>query len=168
MVRRKSYKVNKDVSEEYKEKVDPKSILALSLFINMLNQEEITKIEVPCMYVLDYEYHEKRSEKLIKDFNKEWTEDRKKQLPTIYKEEKNYLNHSYNKQDLISEIKTEGMIRKFQRILYHYSNGIIESYPGDVDSFFRINIPVKNEEEINGNTLKELYRLINQRNKEER
>ena len=167
-VRRNSYKVNKDVSEEYKENVDPKSILALSLFINMLNQEGITDIEIPGMYVLDYEYHEKRSEKLIKDFNKEWTEDRKKQLPSIYKEEKNYLNHNYNKQDLISEIKTEGMIRKFQRILYHYSNGKIESYPGDLDSFFHINIPIiKSEEEIKGNVLKELYRLVNQRGQEE-
>ena len=60
------------------------------------------------------------------------------------------------------------MIRKFQRILYHYSNGKIESYPGDVDSFFHINIPIiKREEEIKGNVLKELYRLVNQRGQEE-
>lgn len=166
-IRRNSYKVNKDVSEEYKENVDPKSILALSLFINMLNREGITYIEIPCMYVLDYDYHEKRSKKLINDFNKEWTEDRKKQLPSIYKEEKNYLNHNYNKQNLISEIKTEGMIRKFQRVLYHYSSGVIESYPGDVDSFFHVKIPiVKSESEINGSVLKELYRLVNQRSQE--
>ena len=166
-VRRNSYKVNKDVSEEYKDNVDPKSILALSLFIDILNQEGITDIEIPCMYVLDYEYHEKRSKELIKDFNNKWTEDRKKELPSIYQEEKNYLNHNYNKQELISEIKSEGMIRKFQRILYHYSNGTVESYPGDVDSFFHVKIPiVKSESEINGSVLKELYRLVNQRSQE--
>ena len=134
-INRRKYKVNANVPEEYQDKVEPKSILAVSLFINILNQEGITDIEVPSMYVLDYEYHEKRSRKLLEDFKKEWTKDRKERSSLIYKEEANYLKRNYNKQDLISEIKTEGIIKKFQRILYHYSNGRIMSYPGELDSF---------------------------------
>lgn len=166
-VNRKKYKVNAGVPEEYKDKVEPKSILALSLFIDILNQEGITDIEIPCIYVLDYEYHEKRSSKLLEDFNKEWTEDRKVSFPLRYKEAANYLEQNYNKQDLISEIKTEGIMRKFERILYHYSNGIIKSYPGDADSFLHINIPIiKGENEIKGDLLIELYRLIDERYRE--
>ena len=70
----------------------------------------------------------------------------------------------YNKQNLISEIKTEGLIRKFQRLLNHYQSGVIESYPGDIDNFLHIHIPIiKSETEIKGDILVELYRLISQR-----
>ena len=59
------------------------------------------------------------------------------------------------------------MIKKFERILYHYQNGIIESYPGDADSCLHINIPIiKCEKEIKGEALVEIYRLINERDKE--
>lgn len=166
-VNRKKYKVNSGVPEEYKDKVEPKSILALSLFINILSREGITDFEIPCMYVLDYEYHERRNRKLLEDFNKEWTEERKDREPLLYQEEVYYLEHNYNKQDLISEIKTEGMIRKFERVLYHYPNGTIKSYPGEIDSFFHFSIPtVKCEKEIKGDILIEIYKLINERYKE--
>lgn len=166
-VERKKYKVNSEVPKEYTDKVEPKSILALSLFIDILNKEGITNIEIPSMYVLDYEYHEKMSKKLLENFNKEWTEERIKKSPLLYKEESNYLKHTYNKQDLISEIKTEGMIRKFERVLYHYPKGTIKSYPGDVDSFLHINIPViESENEVNGDVLVKLYRLVEERDRE--
>lgn len=166
-VERKKYKVNSEVPEEYIEEVEPKSILALSLFIDILNKEGITDIEIPCIYVLDYEYHEKMSKKLLETFNKEWTESRKASSPLLYKEEANYLKQNYNKQDLISKIKTERMIKKFERILYHYSNGTIKSYPGDSDSFLHMNIPVvKCEDEIKGEVLVKLYRLINEKYRE--
>ena len=68
-VNRKKYKVNSGVPEEYKDKVEPKSILALSLFINILNEEGITDFEIPCMYVLDYEYLVRMNWKLFLFFN---------------------------------------------------------------------------------------------------
>ena len=163
-VRNKSYKLNNGISEEYREKVDPKSILALSIFIDILNQEEITDIEVPCMYVLDYEYHRKRNKTTIKNFKDYWTKDKISKFTSSYQSQKNHLSHNYNKQNLISEIKTEGLIRKFQRLLNHYQSGVIESYPGDIDNFLHIHIPIiKSETEIKGDILVELYRLISQR-----
>lgn len=161
---RKKYKVNKDVPEEEKDKVEPKNILALSVFIDLLSKEGITYIEVPSMYVLDYEYHEKRSKNILKNFNKKWTEEKKKRSPMIYKEEEYYLQHNYEKQDLISEIKSERMIKNFERILYHYPNGKITSYPGELDSFLHLNIPpIKNKDDINGGILRDIYQLVEEK-----
>lgn len=163
-VRKKSYKLNNGISEEYREKVEPKSILALSIFIDILNQEGITDIEIPAMYVLDYDYHKKRNKTVIKDFKEYWTKDKISKFPSLYQMQKNHLSHNYNKQNLINEIKTEGLIRKFERLLNHYQNGVIKSYPGDVDNFLHINIPViESETEIKGDILVELYKLISQR-----
>ena len=120
------------------------------------------------MYVLDYEYHEKRSKNILKDFNEKWTEEKKKRSPMIYKEEEYYLQHNYEKQDLISEIKSERMIKNFERILYHYPNGRIVSYPGELDSFLHLNIPViKNKDDINGGILKDIYQLVEEKYIEE-
>ena len=56
------------------------------------------------------------------------------------------------------------MIRNFQRILYHYPNSKIVSYPGEVENVFRINIPkIKSREEIKGKLLKEIYDLVNEK-----
>ena len=120
------------------------------------------------IYVLDYEYHKKRCKKLLEDFKKEWTQDRKKRFPLRYKEEQDYLKHNYNKQDLISKIKTERMIKNFERILEHYPNGKIVSYPGELDSFLHLNIPViKSKDDINGQILKDIYQLLEEKNIEQ-
>lgn len=142
--------------------VEPNSILSLSLFINLLHKEGITDIEIPGLYVLDYVYHEKRNSIILNEFKKEWNDEkRKERIPEVYQQNLEYMNKNYNKQDLISEIKTERFIRIFQRILYHFPKGKINSYPGEVDNLLHINIPiVKNKNEINGDILKEFYRLI--------
>lgn len=167
-VNREKYKVNKEVNEAELLKVEPNSILAISLFINILHQEEITDIEIPGMYVLDYAYHEKRNKIILDKFEKRWNNEKEKErFPELYKQDLEYMNKNYKKQNLISEIKTERFIRIFQRILYHFSKGKINSYPGDVDNLLHINIPVvKNKDDINGDILKEFYSLIESRNNE--
>ena len=62
------------------------------------------------MYVLDYEYHRKRGIELKRKFDTIWTEENKREEPRIYEEEKNYLSKNYEKEDIISEIKTERFI----------------------------------------------------------
>ena len=117
------------------------------------------------MYVLDYEYHEKRNKIILEEFKKEWgDEERRKNSPTRYKQNLIYMEKNYEKQDLISEIKTERFIRIFQRILYHFPKGKINSYPGEVDNLLHINIPiVKNKNDIKGDILKEFYGLVDTR-----
>ena len=161
MINRKKYQINKDIPQDYKIQVEPKNLLALSIFIDFLNSEGITEIEVPGMYVLDYEYHGKRNEPLLEEFKKEWTKEKIKNFPKMYEESLYYFERMFNKQDLISEIKTERLLLTFRRLLYHYQNGYIESYPSELDSFLHLNIPaIKDENEINGDILKELFKLV--------
>lgn len=161
---RKKYKLNSGVPEEDTSKVEPKNILALSLFVNLLHKEGVTEIEIPSMYVLDYEYHEKRHKVFIEEFKKKWTKERRDEDPEGYERDMNYLLQSYKKEDLISEIKTERFIKTFRRLLYHYPNGNIKSYPGEIDNFLHFKIPtVTSENEIRGDMLKEIYHLVEEK-----
>lgn len=169
-VDREKYKVNKDVPEEDISKVEPKNVIALSIFINLLHREGITDIEVPSMYVLDHEYHRKRNKYLLKEFKKEWAtpdiwdrknRDKRQKYPEEYKEAyKNFLK-MFGKQDLISEIKTERLLLTFRRLLNHYPKANITAYPEEIDNYMHLSIPVvKDENEINGDLLKEFYKLV--------
>lgn len=168
VINRKKFKINEDVPKENTEKVEPTNILALSVFIDIMNKEGITNFEIPSLYVLDYEYHEKRSKEIYKEFKNQWNDqENQEKNPKAYLEALNYKERNYNKQDLISEIKTERIIKNFERILYHYKNGKIISYPGEADHSFYIRIPrIKNREEINGKLIKEIYDIIEGREKE--
>ena len=162
-VERAKYRVNAGVPEEDTYKVEPKMLLSLSIFINMLHKEGINEIEVPSLYVLDYDYHIRRNSQILSTFKEKWTEEEIKEHPEKYKKAKDYFERTYKKEDLISEIKTERLLRTFRRLLHHYPNGHIFSYPGDADSFMHLRIPsVESEEDINGKIFKELYKLQEQ------
>ncbi|MCI8362577.1 MAG: hypothetical protein HFJ41_05580 [Clostridia bacterium] len=169
-VDRQKYRINKDIPEEDKEKVEPKSLIALSIFVNLLHKEGITDIEVPSMYVLDHEYHRKRNKYLLKEFKEEWTkvdywdrEERQKRekYPEDYqKAYKNFMK-MFRKEDLISEIKTERQLLTARRLLKHYPKANITAYPEEIDNYMHMQIPVvKDASEINGELLKELYNLV--------
>lgn len=159
-VNRRKYKANEGVSEEDTYQVEPKNILALSIFISLLHKQGITEIEVPSLYVLDYEYHRKRNKTILSEFKKDWPEDLIEKYPEQYKRAYYYFQRSYGKEDLVSEIKTERLLLTFRRLLHHYTTASIKSYPGDSDSFMHLNIPViKSEKEIEGNIFKEIYQL---------
>ena len=161
-VDRAKYKVNEGVPQECTQNVEPKNIIALSIFINLLHQEGIEEIEVPSMYVLDYEYHKKRSEKLMKEFKDRWpTDDVSVQDKKRYTREREYLERTYCKEDLISEIKSERFIKTFSRLLQHYPGGEVKSYPSELDSSYHISIPrVKRKSDINNEVLQQLYGLV--------
>ncbi len=162
-VERAKYRVNAGVPEEDTYKVEPKMLLSLSIFINMLHKEGINEIEVPSLYVLDYDYHIRRNPQILSAFEKKWTDEKIKKYPEVYKEATYHFERAYKKEDLISEIKTERLLLIFRRLLHHYSNGHIFSYPGDADSFMHLKIPrVECEEDINGKIFKELYKLQEQ------
>ena len=166
-INRKRYKANEGISEEDTYHVEPKNILALSIFINLLSKEGITEIEVPSLYVLDYEYHKKRNGSILADFKIEWTEEDIKKYPDSYKKAYYYFEKCYKKEDLISEIKTERLLLTFRRLLQHYPNGNIKSYPGEADSFMHLSIPVvKDKDDINGKVFKELYNIQKQQDNE--
>lgn len=169
-VDRQKYKINKDIPEEDKEKVEPKNLIALSIFINLLHKEGITDIEVPSMYVLDHEYHRKRNKYLLKKFKEKWTEvdywdreerQKREKFPEDYQKAYKNLMKMFRKEDLISEIKTERQLLTARRLLKHYPKANITAYPEEVDNYMHMQIPlVKDASEINGELLKELYNLV--------
>ena len=160
---RKKYKVNEGIADEDTYQVEPKNLLALSIFVNLLHREGITEIEVPSLYVLDYEYHTKRNKKILSEFEENWTEDKITKYPEQYKREKYYFERSFGKEDLISGIKTERLFLTFRRLLQHYPMGSIKSYPGEVDGFMHLSIPVvRNRYDIDGSVFQELYELDKQ------
>lgn len=167
---REKYKVNKDIPEEDIYKVEPKNLIALSIFINLLHKEGITDIEVPSMYILDYEYHRKRNKYLLKEFKQEWTKvdfydrermQKREKYPEEYKKAYKEFLKMFRKQDLISEIKTERQLLTARRLLKHYPRANITAYPEEIDNYMHMQIPVvKDASEINGELLKELYNLV--------
>lgn len=166
-INRKKYTVNDEVPEEYKDRIEPKNIVALSVFISMLNKEGITNIEIPSMYVLDYEYHEKRNKFLIDRFNNKWNPKMQEDESKWYEIEKDILKTSCASPDLVSEIKTERLLKNFERALYHFPKGKVTSFPDDADNYLHINIPVvKNKEDINGKAVREMYDLVGELYKE--
>lgn len=162
-VNRVKYKANQDIKTEDTEKVEPKNLLALSMFINMLNKEGINEIEVPGFYVLDYEFHKKLSKELTDQLKKEWPNEKIEMNPEEYEMHKQSIDSLCNKEDLISEIKTERLLLTFRRLLLHYPKGRISSYPGELDSFMHLNIPkIKGESDINGSIFKKIYKMQEQ------
>lgn len=167
-VNRQKYKINKDIPEEDKEKVEPKNVIALSVFINLLHKEGITNIEVPSMYVLDYEYHSKLNKYLLKEFKEEWTRvdywdtrERREKYPEEYKNAFKVFLKTFKKQDLISEIKTQRQLLTARRLLKHYPKAKITAYPEEIDNYMHMQIPVvKDASEINADILKEFYNLV--------
>lgn len=167
---RQKYKVNKDIPQEDTKKVEPKNVIALSIFINLLHREGITDIEVPSMYVLDHEYHRKRNKYLLRKFKQEWTKidywdrknrEKREKYPEEYKEAFQIFLKTFRKQDLISEIKTERLLLTARRLLNHYPKANITAYPEEMDNYMHLQIPVvKDENDINGEILKEFYNLV--------
>ena len=165
---RRKYKLNANVPQEDTDRIEPKNILALSIFVNLLNREGITEIEAPGLYVLDYQYHQKRSKMLMDELIRKWPQERITTDPERFERAISYLKRNYDKEDLISEIKTERFIRTLTRLLHHYPKGVVRSYTWEADSCLHLSIPViKNKEEINGDMLREIYHLINSKELDE-
>ena len=155
-IERQKYKLNSNVEEQYIEKVEPKSLLALSIFIDILNKEGIYDIEVQGMFVLDYEYHRKASKKMISDFKTKWSSELKTEYPRFYNEDRDNLKKVYKKHSLISELKTERLIKVFERLMLHYDCFEVISYPGEVDNMLHLKFDHFDSNNINNETLKQI------------
>lgn len=159
--RRACYAANQEVKADDQTSVEPSQLIALSIFINFLHKEGITEIEVPGLYTLDYQFHQKRNITMQKEFENDWTGYKQKEQPDRYKEEKKRLESMVNKEDIISKNKTERLIQTFIKLTDHYPNSKIQSYAGDVDNYLHLSIPqVKEKKEIKGGLLQEMYGLV--------
>ena len=121
-IERKLYKLNKGIINP---NIHPSKVYSIILFINELKKNDITKIRVPSMQVLSYDYHEilsrqvydnlKNIETKIKDKNNDITKEEYEYVLNMY-------NNMYEKQDKISYLKTEELINLIYRLTEHDPN----------------------------------------------
>ena len=150
-IQRTLYKLNKGIDNP---DVNPASVLVLETFINMLKEKGITNIKVPGLQVLSYRYHELLSEKTKKEFEENYSPekleyinnlnsyDRERQLEE-YEWQKTWYSHVVDKQDFISETKTEGLFKIFRRVEEQYSTIELLNTPFVEDE--NLNIRISNE-----------------------
>lgn len=99
-IEKKLYRLNDGIDNP---NIHPSKVLSMLLFINQLENKGIRKIIVPSIQVLSYRYHELLSKEASK-----------------YKDtDHSFYERFYNKQDLISHLKTEDLINLMYRITEH-------------------------------------------------
>lgn len=144
-------KTLQDYRNEYTDKPFDKELK--ERILQKLREKSNNNNTQPVMIVKDY----KKFFEMLRQFYE-------RNIELFFLRTKNPYFPVYEKEDIISEIKTERFIYNVKRLLSHYPNGEIKSYPGDVDSFLHLSIPVvKSENEINGDILREFYRLVKEK-----
>ena len=121
-IERELYKINKNIENP---NIHPNKIYAMIFFINELKQKGISRIVVPSMQVLSYDYHEILKETAKRDLDKA-----EKDI-SMYPDDGNVIaNYEFAKKwashcndvDKISYLKTEELISLIYRLLEHDSN----------------------------------------------
>ena len=125
-IERKLYSLNKDIENP---NVHPSKVYAMLLFIQELKKNGISKIIVPSMQVLSYNYHKllsieakKRFDGVKKNLESNPNSNTIKERYDYYKE---WYDHVYQKEDKISYLKTEELINLIYRLTEHDNNIII-------------------------------------------
>ena len=155
-INRLKYKLNSNVDDELIKDIEPKKLISLLLFIRLLKDNNINIIRIPSMYVLDYDYHEKASNREKMYFDNKWNKELIELCPETY--ENMYKLHlkKIDKQDSISKSKTTDFIKLFERLIYHLNDVDIISYPMDTSSYFEFKI--NSYDNINGENIKKILK----------
>lgn len=154
-IQRKLYKLNAGIEQP---DVNPGSVLVLETFIKLLREKGIEDIRVPSLQVLSYRYHEILSDQTKRDFNKKYSEEKIKEISSLselerlrfleeYEWQKTWYNHVVDKQDFISETKTEGLYKIFARVATQYNSIELLNTPFIEDENLNIRITtIKNNQ----------------------
>lgn len=161
----KRYKVNSSVEDRsLTEGVEPKKLISLLAFIDLMIMNGITEFEGLGLTVLDYRFHEISSELSQKRFYEKYSDE---SIPSDENSKSDYLfkkkamNKFYKKQDYMIDAKTTKMLKIIERLIYHYSGSKITAYPFQADSNVHFIIPEDlKDENIIGDLPKELFSLI--------
>lgn len=154
-IKRELYKINSGVSSNESEEylkyknneidyypenisdVSPSAVLSLSIFINLLQNKNITNIKVVPYLPIRYLSRQIMADSLFNN-------DKKQEL--------NIRNN------FIQSNITDKFIRTFRRICYHLSGVDIKSYPYELDEYMNINL---SDITLKDDIINQLYSIIN-------
>jgi len=148
-INRLKYKII-DNKEDF-EGIEPNKVLSFMLFLKMLKNNGIDKIEIPALYILDYNYHLKM-DKVIDDKIKEHGDKKGNISVTI----KDFYDAYYGKEDIISKSKSEDLFR----IGLKAKDYMDEIEVLDMDNRILLDISKINSDNINNDFIKYLYKKI--------
>ena len=121
-IERELYKLNKDIENP---NIHPSKVYSIILFVDELKKKGITKIRVPSIQVLSYDYHDILSKQVYDNLKKIESKLRNSNND-ITREEYEYVldmyNNMYEKKDKISYLKTEELINLIYRLTEHDTN----------------------------------------------
>lgn len=147
-VQRSLYKINAGIENP---DVNPASVLVLNTFIKILSEKGIEDIRVPALQVLSYRYHELLSEKTKRDFEKNYSKEKLEYINNLlpyerdrmleeYEWQKTWYSHIVDKEDFISEAKTEGLFKIFNRIATQFGSIEFQNIPFIEDETLHIKV----------------------------
>lgn len=153
-ISRSLYKLNAGIPNPI---VHPSAVLALKIFIEMLSNRGITTVKVPCLQVLSYRYHQLLAEETKNNFERRWADttfdmmrlmntSEKRRLLEEYFHDKTWYEHLVNKEDFISQNKTENLYNIFYRLEEQFGTITILNDPFIQDEYLNIQInPIKKQ-----------------------
>ncbi len=134
------------------EGIEPKKVLSFMIFLKLLKENGINKVEIPAVYILDYNYHLKMN-KVIDEKLKSCVTTRRGQV----KDYDDFYNTYYLKEDIISKSKSEDLYRIGLKSK-DYLDGIDVL---DIDNRVLLDISKLNEKNINNDFIRYIYTKIN-------
>lgn len=144
-VERLLYKLNKDVDNMYLDDIYNGSLLSLIVFTHLLLNEGITKIKVPALHTISYDYHEILSNQVKEKYNTKWGNGNiSKDEEANYEYETDWYRKIADKQDFICKAKTENLLNLFYRVAYHLPIISILNEPMIQDDYLNIKIEEDN------------------------
>lgn len=114
-IERSLYKLNKGINSD----VHPNQVLPLILFTDLLLEHKIDTIKVPIINPLDYDFHKILGNIEKEMFDLKWKDVKDKEESYFYQFEKETVDHTYQKEDYISYLKTEKLFKLMDRLSLH-------------------------------------------------
>lgn len=128
------YKVNKNVEDDYEldniKDVSPSALMSISIFIKLLKDNNITKINAVDYMPIRYKAKEKAIMKKVG----------KLKGKVSFDEFNKIIDENLKEQERIQNNMTDKLIRNFRRIEYQLGDVRIVSYPKDIDSMMHLKI----------------------------
>ena len=152
---RAKYKLNEGITNTYD--CEPKKIISLLIFLNIMEEYGLTTFEMHGHTIYDYSFHERLSNYALEQYT-----------TALEKEDEfliNFFGHEkdkyYNKQDIVSKMKTEGLFNLVNRINEYYSNLLVQGYPYEITPDYRYTIPTM-DILTNNKAVNEIHEIVHE------